>query len=146
MLSFSDLDWTLFSLAFISSTLVPGGSEAYLLYQLQAEGSHVYALLMMATLGNVLGSIVTYSMGRMTQYWGDSWIQRRFRINPTHIIKAEAHFQRYGRFALLFAWLPIIGDPLCFVAGVLRYSWFWFVVLVTLGKLARYSLLAWVFF
>ncbi len=146
MFSFADLDWMLFLLALISSTLFPGGSEAYLLYRLQETQSNAFALVAIASIGNILGSVITYYMGRLAQHLGHDAIERRFRISAAHISQAEAHFQRYGLFALLFAWLPIIGDPLCLVAGLLRYSIVYFILIVSLGKIARYAILAWAFF
>lgn len=141
MLWFNSLDWTLFFSALISSTLFPGGSEALLIYRLQDTNSNVFLLVFMATLGNVLGSIITYYMGK----YGFQLSHRWFRVSEDKMVRAEHHFKRFGTPALLFAWLPIIGDPLCLVAGVLRYNIYLFIALVGIGKLARYTLLAWAF-
>ncbi|MDX8383877.1 MAG: YqaA family protein [Ghiorsea sp.] len=137
------LDWALFFSALASSTLFPGGSEALLAYRLQDVGVNAYMLVAMATLGNVLGSVITYAMGRGGQRLSQGWLW----LHPSEnkMTKAERLFQRYGAYSLFFAWLPIVGDPLCLVAGVLRYHFVLFVALVTVGKLARYSLLAWAF-
>jgi membrane protein YqaA with SNARE-associated domain len=137
----SSLDWSLFFSALISSTLFPGGSEALLVYRLQEAGGNPYALVLVATLGNVTGSIITYVMGK----YGFQLSHRWFYISDEKINRAEQQFKRWGAPALLFAWLPIIGDPLCLVAGSLRFHFFGFVLLVGLGKLARYTLLAWAF-
>lgn len=141
MLWLTEFDWTLFFSALISSTLFPGGSEALLLYRLNEELANPLTLILIATLGNVLGSIITYGMGRLGIQLSHRW----FRIPDEKLNKAEVHFDRFGKTALLFAWLPIIGDPLCLVAGVLRYNIIWFILLVSLGKLSRYTLLAWAF-
>jgi len=141
MISFIYWDWVLFTSSLISSTLFPGGSEALLLLKLQAEPQHLYALVIIATLGNVLGSVITYLMGRLGIQLGHRW----FRISDKKLQRASLHFERFGAPALLFAWLPIVGDPLCLLAGSLKYTWFKFLCLITLGKLARYSLLAWAF-
>lgn len=141
MLWITQLDWSLFASALVSSTLFPGGSEALLLLHLQEENNHAYLLVCMATLGNVLGSIITYVMGR----FGFQLSHRWFRISQERLNRAENYFTRFGTPALLFAWLPIIGDPLCLVAGILRYHLAWFILYISLGKLARYSFLAWVF-
>ncbi len=138
MLWFSTWDWTLFLSALVSSTLFPGGSEALLLYRLQEATSNPYLLIFIATLGNVLGSIITYAMGR----YGFQFSHRWFQVSDTKIKRAEQRFQRWGAPALLLAWLPMIGDPLCLVAGSLRYSLFGFITLVSIGKLARYTLVA----
>ncbi|HXH72607.1 MAG TPA: YqaA family protein [Mariprofundaceae bacterium] len=135
------MDWSLFISALISATLFPGGSEALLLYRLH-EGGNAVSLVLVATAGNVLGSLITYGMGRL----GNEAVHRRWlRMSPKDIERAEQWFGRYGQPALLFAWLPIVGDPLCLVAGLLRSHLLLFLVLVTAGKLARYTVLAWAF-
>jgi len=141
MLWLHPFDWTLFISALISSTLFPGGSEALLLYRLNEGVANPYTLIFIATLGNVLGSCITYVMGGLGIQFAKKWL----RISAEKRQQAEGYFQRYGKLALLFAWLPIIGDPLCFIAGALRYNIMTFIALVSLGKLARYSLLAWAF-
>ena len=132
------MDWTLFGSALLSSTLFPGGSEALLLYRLH-QGDDPLASVLTATAGNVLGSLITYGMGR----FGRQTVQRRSEKTDRHIMRAEHWFKRFGRPSLLLAWLPVVGDPLCLVAGVLRVNVTTFLLLVTLGKLARYAALAW---
>lgn len=135
------MDWSLFISALISSTLFPGGSEALLLYRLN-EGGDAVSLVLVATIGNVLGSLITYGMGRL----GNEALHRKWlRTDEKRIAQAEGWFNRYGRPSLLFAWLPVIGDPLCLVAGLLRCSLPLFLLLVTIGKLARYTVIAWPF-
>jgi len=135
------IDWSLFFSALISSTLFPGGSEALLLYRLH-EGGNAIPLVMIATTGNVLGSLITYAMGRL----GSTAIHKKWlRMDEKNVERAESWFGRYGQVSLLFAWLPIVGDPLCLVAGLLRSPLLWFVILVSIGKLARYALLAGLF-
>lgn len=132
------MDWTLFGSALLSSTLFPGGSEALLLYRLH-QGAAPVAAVATATAGNVLGSLITYGMGR----FGRQAVAKRTLNAEARAARAERWFGRYGQPALLFAWLPVVGDPLCLVAGVLRVSVPSFLLLVTLGKLARYAALAW---
>jgi len=133
------MDWPLFFSALVSSTLFPGGSEALLLYRLH-EGGDAMALVLIATVGNVLGSLITYAMGRL----GNEVVHRKWlRMDETKVARAEHWFGKYGQASLLFAWLPIVGDPLCLVAGLLKSPMLWFIVLVTIGKAARYSVLAW---
>jgi len=130
--------WTLFLSALISSTLFPGGSELLLLYDLNHDGN-AWLLLAAATVGNVLGSLITYGMGRI----GNEAVHHRWlRISEARMAQAERWFVRFGQPALLFAWLPVVGDPLCLVAGLLRAPLITFLLLVTIGKLARYLLLA----
>lgn len=133
------MDWELFFSALISSTLLPGGSEVLLLYKLH-DGGNPVALVLTATVGNVLGSLITYGMGRL----GNEAAHRKWlRMSEKDVARAERWFGRYGQPSLLFAWLPVVGDPLCLVAGLLRSPLVWFLVLVTIGKLARYAFLAW---
>jgi len=136
------MDWALFFSALISATLFPGGSEALLLYRLH-EGGHAISLVLIATAGNVLGSLITYAMGRL----GNEAMHRRWlSISEENVARGEAWFARFGRPALLLAWLPVVGDPLCLVAGLLRCHLAIFLLLVTVGKLTRYAILAWAFF
>jgi len=131
------MDWSLFFSALISSTLLPGSSEALLLYRLNAGGD-VMTLILIATAGNVLGSLITYAMGRL----GNEAIHKRWlRISEQQTTRAEVWFAKFGKPALLLAWLPVVGDPLCLAAGLLRYSIFSFLILVSIGKLARYAVL-----
>ncbi len=133
------MDWSLFFSALISSTLLPGGSEALLMYRLYAGGDPLW-LVLVATTGNVLGSLITYGMGRL----GNEALHRRWlRMDAADVARAEHWFARFGQPALLFAWLPVVGDPLCLVAGLLRCRAALFLLLVGIGKLARYAFLAW---
>jgi len=135
------MDWALFFSALISSTLLPGGSEALLLYRLN-EGGHVMGLVVIATAGNVLGSLITYAMGR----FGNEAVHKKWlSISERQTEKAEVWFEKWGKPSLLLAWLPIIGDPLCLVAGLLRCGLMMFLLLVTVGKFMRYLILSFPF-
>ena len=91
-----------------------------------------------ATSGNLLGSIVTYFMG----VFGNTLIHKRWLgIDAKALLKAEKNYQRWGVYSLLLAWLPIVGDPLCLLAGLMRVNLAAFVLLAGTGKLARYSVL-----
>ncbi|MCB1799563.1 MAG: DedA family protein [Gammaproteobacteria bacterium] len=132
------MDWVLFSSALLSATLLPGGSEALLLARL-GDGGAWLPLVLTATLGNLLGSLVTYAMGRA----GNHVIARRWlRIDAADIARAERWFARWGAPVLLLAWLPVVGDPLCLFAGLLRLDLPRFLLLVGFGKLVRYGLIA----
>ncbi|MDX8395087.1 MAG: YqaA family protein [Mariprofundaceae bacterium] len=134
------MDWLLFFSALSSSTLLPGGSEALLIYRL-TEGANPYLLVTIATVGNVLGSVITYGMGRA----GNEVVHRKWlRMSEERVDQAEKWFEKYGKPSLLLAWLPIVGDPLCLVAGLLRCPVLLFIVLVLIGKLSRYAFLAWI--
>ena len=132
--------WGLFLSAFISSTLFPGGSEAVLAYLASETQYNPFMLLFVATLGNTLGGMVTWGMGWL--------IAIRF---PTRRLlgekegKALARIQRWGSPILLFSWLPVVGDPLCLVAGWVRLHWLESLVFIALGKAMRYALIIFVF-
>ncbi|MGD2118905.1 MAG: YqaA family protein [Chromatiales bacterium] len=133
------LDWSLFFSALLSATLLPGSSEVLLLYLLE-QGANAWSLLFSATLGNLLGSIITYLMGRA----GNSAVHNKWlRIDEAALQRAERWFGRWGLPTLLLAWMPVIGDPLCLLAGLLRVPPVWFVLLVGIGKAGRYSFLLW---
>ncbi len=136
------MDWSLFLSALISSTLFPGGSEALLLYRLN-EGGDALSLVVVATVGNVLGSLITYGMGRL----GNEAVHKKWlRMDDGKVSRAETWFAQYGNPSLLLAWLPVVGDPLCLVAGLLRSHVGLFLLLVTIGKAARYTAITWAFF
>lgn len=132
------IDWGLFTAALLSSTLLPGGSEALLLLRL-AEGGPTVPLVLTATVGNVAGGLLTYLVGRAGHRL---LLSRWLRIDAADLARAERWFSRWGRPVLLFAWLPIVGDPLCLLAGMLRVGIGSFLLLVSIGKLARYAVLA----
>jgi membrane protein YqaA with SNARE-associated domain len=129
----------LFLSAFLSATLLPGSSEAALVALLAAGKGSPAVLIAVATLGNVLGSCVNWVLGRFFAHFRD---RRWFPVGPRAFDRAERWYGRYGVWSLLFAWVPIIGDPLTVVAGVLRTELRWFLPLVVLGKLARYVAVA----
>lgn len=132
--------------AFLAATLLPGSSEA-LLTGLAVTGHGEPALLLaVATIGNVMGSLANWLCGRFLSRLRN---RRWFPVLPRRYDQAVAWYARYGRWSLLFAWVPIVGDPLTVVAGALSVPLAPFLVLVTIGKLARYGVvlaiaLAWV--
>lgn len=135
---------SLLGISFASATLLPGGSEAFFLYLLN-ESFNPYLLLAIATLGNTLGSFVNYLLGKYASHIA---LEKGY-IKAKHHHKATLVFERYGAWSLLFSWLPIMGDPLTFVAGVVRYTWWKFLLIVGIAKLARYlfvyaGFLAWI--
>lgn len=130
---------TMFASAFLSATLLPFVSEAVLLAQIKGGYGSTYGLLAAATIGNVSGSTLNWWMGRLLLRFQDrGW----FPFKPDDIARAADRFQRFGSWVLLLAWLPVIGDPLTLVAGVLRVPLALFLVLVTIGKAARYAVVA----
>lgn len=120
----------LFIAAFLAATILPLSSEV-VISGLIVSGLSPTKLIIVATLGNVLGSLVNYGLG----YWASlALIKKWLKISETEFLQAEQRFQKYGLFSLLFAWVPIIGDPLTVMAGILRIRILWFVMLVTIGN------------
>lgn len=128
----------LFLSAFTSATLLPGSSEVTLL-ALLAGGQATPALLFaVATLGNVLGSTLNWALGRCFSAYRE---RRWFPVTRATQRAAEAWFKRYGVWSLLLAWVPVIGDPITVVAGLLRVGLLRFLLLVTLAKAGRYGVI-----
>ena len=129
------MDWSLFVSALLSATLLPGSSEVLLIYKL-GQGDDPLLLLLSATSGNLLGSLVTYLMGR----GGNALIHKRWLgIIELSLARAERWFQRFGIYSLLLAWLPVIGDPHCLLAGLMKVRVMPFILLVGFGKALRYA-------
>jgi membrane protein YqaA with SNARE-associated domain len=127
--------FSVFGAAFLSATLLMGVSEAALVFAAAQPDARLFQLFLAATAGNVLGAAINFALGRSLLRFED---RRWFPVSPANRRKAEALFGRYGRPVLLFSWLPVIGDPLTLVAGVLRTAFVPFVLLVLVGKAARY--------
>ena len=126
---------TLFTIAFISATLLPMGSEALLLYDISQNHS-LLLLWIFATLGNTLGSMVNYWLGLK----GETYLEEKGHLSAEKMEKARGFFDTYGGWTLLLSWVPIIGDPLTFIAGVLRYNFKWFSLIVAVAKGTRYAI------
>ena len=126
--------WSLFLSAFLSSTLLPGSSEALLITYL-SQDFDPYVLLAVATTGNTLGGITSWLLG----YWLIIKYPNTIpeKLNPQSIER----LRRWGWPVLLFSWLPVIGDPLCLAAGWLRLNIYLSIIAIAAGKLIRYSLI-----
>jgi len=129
----------LFCTSFLASTLVPLGSE-WLLVMMLTVGYEPFPTVAVATAGNYLGAVVTYLIGIRGGRW---LIERVMRVSPEQQERARNYYRRYGVFSLFFSWLPIVGDPLCLLGGMLRIDFALFTLLVASGKLARYAVTAW---
>ena len=129
----------LFALSFLASTLIPVGSEWLLAVMLVRQNDPVMTVAV-ATLGNTLGACTTWAIGL---YGGPFLIRRVLRIDAAAEASAERIYRRYGAWSLLLSWLPVIGDPLCLLGGILKVGFRRFFLLVFAGKLARYAIVAW---
>ena len=128
----------LFVASFLAATILPLSSEV-VLTALLLNGFSPVNVVTVATIGNVLGSLTNYALG----YWASlEVIKKWLKMSEQEFVRAEQRFTKYGIFSLCFAWVPIIGDPLTVIAGVLRIPLLWFVILVTTGKLVRYVVIS----
>jgi membrane protein YqaA with SNARE-associated domain len=129
----------LFWASLLAATILPFQSEVVLFGMLLTDRYSVVLLVLVASLGNILGSVVNYGLGRgLARFEDRPW----FPVNRAKTARAEAWYYAYGRWSLLLSWVPIIGDPLTIVAGVLRESFPIFLLLVSIAKLARYVAVA----
>lgn len=125
---------TLFAVSFLAATLLPLGSEALLLYDISQNHSLIL-LWSFATVGNTLGSIFNYWLGLK----GEEYLEKKGHVSTEKMDKSRGFFAKYGGWTLLLSWVPIIGDPLTFIAGVLRYNFKYFTLIVFLAKGLRYA-------
>jgi membrane protein YqaA with SNARE-associated domain len=127
--------------AFLAATLLPFSSEAVLAALVAANApGEAWLLFAVATAANTAGSCVNWALGRFVAHWrGRPW----FPVSESRLLRAEAWYRRWGQWSLLFAWLPVLGDPLTVAAGMLRQDFLRFVLLVGLGKAARYAAVVW---
>lgn len=129
----------LFATSLAAATLLPVSSEAVLAALSAAEGYELWLLIAVATAGNTLGAVINWLLGRYCLHWRD---RRWFPVSSEALDRAADRFNRYGQWSLLFAWLPIVGDPLTFAAGMLAVQFRVFLILVAIGKAARYVAVA----
>ncbi|MFB4370785.1 MULTISPECIES: YqaA family protein [unclassified Pseudomonas] len=129
----------LFSAAFGAATLLPLQSEALLVGLLLGSAQPAWALVLVASLGNVLGSLVNWWLGLYLERFRD---RRWFPVSESRLTQAQHWYGRYGRWSLLLSWLPVIGDPLTLVAGIMREPLWRFTLIVAFAKTLRYAVLA----
>jgi membrane protein YqaA with SNARE-associated domain len=130
----------LFAVYFLAATILPAQSEILLAGMVLDAHYPAWALVTVATTGNVLGSTANWLLGRLLTRFED---RRWFPVDPKTIAKAEGWYHRWGKWSLLLSWAPFIGDPLTVVAGVLRERLAVFLALVTIAKLGRHIVVAW---
>jgi len=128
----------LFLAAFGAASLLPMQSEAVLVGMLLSGKYVALTLLAVATLGNVLGSVLNWLLGRSVERFRH---KRWFPVSAQKLEQAKHTYRRYGRWSLLLSWVPIIGDPLTLIAGVMREPFWSFFLIVLLAKAARYLVL-----
>ncbi|WP_088331602.1 YqaA family protein [Lacimicrobium sp. SS2-24] len=126
----------LFSSAFLAATFLPFYSEA-VLFTLARQGEPAVLLIATATLGNTLGAVVNWILGKYLLHFQD---RRWFYFKPAQLQRVQQWFQRYGIWSLAFSWLPVGGDALTFIAGMMKVRLLPFLLLVGLGKGVRYIL------
>ncbi len=132
--------WGLFISAFISSTIAPGGSEAVLAYLVSEKNFNDETLVLIATIGNTLGALTTWFLGTLAanKFPADQFLSDKKQ-------KSLNLVRRYGIWVLLFSWLPVIGDGLCFAGGWLKLPLILSTIVIFIGKAIRYTLIAFIF-
>ncbi|WP_339764310.1 YqaA family protein [uncultured Hoeflea sp.] len=130
---------SLFLASLLAATLIPAQSESVLAGLILAGGQPVAVLVAVASLGNILGSVLNWLIGRGIEKFRD---RRWFPASQKQLDRAQQQYQRFGYWSLLLAWVPIIGDPLTLVAGIMREPFWRFLLLVSIGKTGRYVVLA----
>ena len=126
----------LFIISLLAATILPAQSEIVLVGLNFKSDISSYVLLVVATFGNVLGSVINWFLGRYLRHFKG---KKYFPIKEKSLTKATDIYNKYGVWTLLLAWVPFIGDPLTIVAGILRTNIIVFLILVTIGKMGRYA-------
>jgi membrane protein YqaA with SNARE-associated domain len=129
----------LFAIAFVAATILPAQSEAALVALLAVGAQSPVSLVAVASLGNVLGAVVNWALGRGVGRFRD---RKWFPVSSAALDRATGWYRRWGRWSLLLSWAPIGGDALTVAAGVLREPLWSFLALVTIAKTGRYIVLA----
>ena len=120
--------WSLFISAFVSATILPGNSEIVMVAVLAKFPNLFWETIVVATIGNTMGGMTSYAIGRIVSNKAES--------------QALGWMRRYGEWALLLSWVPVIGDALCVAAGWLRINPWLALVMLAIGKCARYLVIA----
>ena len=129
---------SLFVVSFLSATIFPASSELTLIGLISMKEYNTFSLLSAASLGNIMGSSLNWFLGfYLLKYINKKW----FPFSQDQINRASSWFKRFGIWSLLFAWLPLVGDPLTLIAGILRIKFIFFIILVATGKILRYLVL-----
>jgi len=129
---------SLFAISFLAATILPFSSEFTLAGLIATSNYDNLLLLIVASFGNVLGSVVNWTLGF---YSRNLTTKKWFPFKDKQIENSSKWFSKFGKWSLLFSWVPVIGDPLTLAAGLLRVKFIEFVILVTIGKFSRYFLI-----
>ena len=129
---------SLFFISFLAATILPFSSELSLAGLISTSNFNNPLLLIAASLGNILGSVVNWFIGF---YSRNLTTKKWFPFKETQIERSSKWLSKFGKWSLLFTWVPIVGDPLTFVAGLLRVRFLDFIILVAIGKVSRYLII-----
>lgn len=125
--------------AFLAATLFPFQSEALLVALMTSEHYSAFGLIVFATVGNVAGSWVNWLLGRSIERFRN---RRWFPFKPSTLEAAQRRYGRFGYWSLLLSWMPVIGDPLTLIAGMMREPLWRFLLIVSIAKAGRYMAIA----
>ena len=125
----------LFIISLLAATILPLSSEIVLTTMSLTNLFEKNILLIVASFGNILGSVFNWYLGKKITIFQD---RKWFPVSPKQLNKSQKYFQKYGLWSLLLAWVPIIGDPLTLLAGVLKVRFSIFFILVSISKISRY--------
>ena len=126
---------SLFAISFLAATILPFSSELTLAGLIATSDYDNLLLLTVASFGNILGSLVNWALG---SYSRNLATKKWFPFKETQVERSSKWFKKFGKWSLLFAWVPVLGDPLTLVAGILRVKFIDFIILVAIGKVSRY--------
>ena len=126
---------SLFAISFLAATILPFSSELSLAALIATSDYDNLLLLIVASFGNILGSVLNWALG---SYSRNLTTKKWFPFKETQIERSSKWFKKFGKWSLLFAWVPVVGDPLTLVAGILRVKFIDFIILVAIGKVSRY--------
>lgn len=122
-------------ISFLAATILPFSSEVVLTTMYLSNSFEAYFLLIFASTGNILGSMTNWYLGKKISIFQN---RKWFPVSPAQLNRSQKYFQKYGLWSLLLAWVPVIGDPLTLLAGVLKVRFSVFFILVSISKISRY--------
>ena len=122
-------------ISFLAATILPFSSEVVLTTMYLSNSFETYFLLIFASTGNILGSMTNWYLGKKISIFQN---RKWFPVSPAQLNRSQKYFQKYGLWSLLLAWVPVIGDPLTLLAGVLKVRFSVFFILVSISKISRY--------